>query len=62
VDDPCLYLVDIEPEAVLARFPIGHLTRELDIITYEAQLRVQHNVDDPESGLALRDSRVSSPD
>lgn len=53
-----LYLVDIESERVLAVFPIDHLSRELEVISLESRLRIDHGVDDPETGLALRDSRV----
>ena len=51
-----LYLVDIEREKPLAIFAVDHLAREGDVILYEAQLRAEHNVDDPASGLMLRDS------
>lgn len=50
-----LYLVN-EAEELLAIFSLDHLTRELEIISYEARLRASHNVDDPESGIVLRDS------
>lgn len=33
--------------------------RELDVIAYEGRLRVEHNIDDPESGLVLRDSSLA---
>ena len=51
-----LYLVDIETEEPLAIFVADHFDREGAVILYEAQLRAEHNVDDPASGLALRDS------
>lgn len=51
-----LYLVDIDTDEPLAIFSVDHLDREGEIIVYEAQLRAEHNVDDPASGLALRDS------
>ena len=51
-----LYLVDIETEEPLAIFVVDHFSREGEVILYEAQLRDKHNVDDPASGLALRDS------
>jgi len=51
-----LYLVDVETANPLAVFSVDHLAYEGDIILYEAQLRAEHNVDDPASGLALKDS------
>jgi hypothetical protein len=51
-----LYLVEVDTDEPLAIFPIDHLAREGDVILYEAQLRAEHNVDDPASGLVLRDS------
>jgi hypothetical protein len=51
-----LYLVDIETNQPLAIFSLEEFDREGEVILYEAQLRAQHNVDDAESGLALRDS------
>jgi hypothetical protein len=51
-----LYLVDIETEAVLAVFSLDDCDRELAAIAREKEIRARHRVDDPESGLALRDS------
>jgi len=51
-----LYLVNIETSEPLAIFSLEEFDREGEVILYEAQLRAQHNVDDAESGLALRDS------
>lgn len=51
-----LYLVDEDTGQPLAIFPIDHIAHEGYILTYEAQLRAEHNVDDPTSGLVLRDS------
>lgn len=52
-----LYLVAIETDEVLAIHPLDGL-HPLKAITAEAQLRATANVDDPESGLAIRDSDV----
>ncbi|MBK6801645.1 hypothetical protein [Novosphingobium sp.] len=54
-----LYLVDIETEKVLRVFSLDEFTRELEIISYESQLRTRYYIDDPETGLALRDSLLS---
>ena len=54
-----LYLVDIETEKVLRVFSLDEFTRELEIISYESQLRTRCYIDDPETGLALRDSLLS---
>lgn len=51
-----LYLVEMETGELLAIFSIDHLAREGEVIVYEAQLRAEHNVDDPASGLVLKDS------
>jgi hypothetical protein len=51
-----LYLIDIETEEPLAIFSIEECQSELEIISLEARVRAEHNVDDPASGLALRDS------
>lgn len=57
IPDRYFYLVDETTEDLLAIFPVGEeYQHELKIITLEAQLRAEHNVDDPLSGLALRDS------
>lgn len=54
-----LYLVDIKTEKVLRVFSLDEFTRELEIISYESQLRTRYYIDDPESGLGLRDSLLS---
>ena len=51
-----LYLVDAETGEPMVVFPIDHLTGEREVLVYEAELRVQHDVDDQESGLRLKDS------
>ena len=50
------YLVDIETDEPLAIFPIEHCRSALELFSIEARLRSEHNVDDPASGIALRDS------
>lgn len=57
--EPFFYLVDSESGRPLARFPFVTLTRELEIISFEKWLRAKHHVDDPATGLDLRDSRLS---
>lgn len=52
-----LYLTNDRNE-LLAIFPFDHIRRELEVISYEAEVRAKCNVDDPESGLSLVDSRV----
>lgn len=52
------YLVDIETEEPLAIFSTDDLDHYLHILTREAELRTKHRVDDPDSGLALRDSAL----
>jgi len=51
-----LYLADDDTGMPLAIFAVDHFDREGEVILYEAQLRAEHNVDDPASGLVLRDS------
>ena len=51
-----LYLVNVVTNEPLVIFPVDHLNREGEVIVYEAQLRAQHNLDDSESGVMLRDS------
>ena len=43
-------------EKVLRVFSLDEFTRELELISYESQLRTRYYIDDPESGIALRDS------
>lgn len=50
------YLVDVETDEPLAIFPIEDCRTALELISLEARLRSEHNVDDPASGIALRDS------
>jgi hypothetical protein len=51
------YLVDVEREELLAIHPADGLT-ELQVTMLEQRLRAEQHVDDPDSGLALRDSAV----
>lgn len=51
-----LYLVDVTDDFVVARFSLGHLEGEEAIEAYKQQLRQEHQVDEPGSGLELRDS------
>lgn len=50
------YLVDIETDQPLAIFSTDECRSALELNSLEARLRVEHNVDDPQSGLALRES------
>ncbi len=52
-----LYIVDISDDMVIARFPLTHLPDEAAIKAYAVELKLAHLVDEPGSGLALRDSR-----
>ena len=45
IPDNYLYLVDIETERVLAVFPIDQLSRELEVISLESQLRVEQSLE-----------------
>lgn len=45
-----LYLLKIDTDEALAAYSLNELTPELEIITFEAQIRAQEGVDDPESG------------
>lgn len=49
-----LYLVDIETDEPLAIFSLEDCRSALEANSLEARIRVQHGVDDPASGLALR--------
>lgn len=53
-----LYLVDTARDELLRIYSLDHLASEIEINSYEARLRAKHAVDDPESGLALRDSET----
>lgn len=51
-----LYLVDAATEEVLRIYSLDGFTREIEIILYEKDLRARLYIDDPETGLFLRDS------
>ena len=55
-----LYIVDMLDDLVVRRFPVTHLADEAEIRAYAAELKQAHRVDEPGSGLALRDSRAAS--
>lgn len=57
MEKPFLYLVDTRNDFVVARFPIDHLTTEDQVEALADQIKADNAVDDPESALALRDSR-----
>ncbi|GAB7553110.1 hypothetical protein NRB_26160 [Novosphingobium sp. 11B] len=50
------YLVDIETEEPLALFSADHCRGGRELHHLEARIRVDHDVDDITSGIALRDS------
>lgn len=52
-----LYIVDTLDDMVIARFPVAHLEGEEAIRAYGLELKIIHKVDEPDSGLVLRDSR-----
>lgn len=51
-----LYLIDVDDDVVIARFPVTHLDNEDAIAAYSEELRGQHGVDEPGCTLELRDS------
>lgn len=57
MEKPFLYLIDTRNDFVVARFPIDHLGFEDEVEAFAEQVRADNGVDDPESALALRDSR-----
>ena len=57
MDKPFLYLIDTRNDFVVARFPIDHLSFEDEVEEFAEKIRADNAVDDPESALALRDSR-----
>lgn len=57
IEKPFLYLIDTRNDFVVARFPIDHLTTEDAVEAFADQIKADNAVDDPESALALRDSR-----
>lgn len=50
-------LIDLDSGKVLHRFPIIKADG-MAVLVQERQLRAEHGVDDPTSGLALRDSAL----
>ena len=50
------YLADIDTDEPLAIFSLEDCRSALETNSFEARIRVQHGVDDPASGLVLRDS------
>ncbi|MBC2662693.1 GGDEF domain-containing protein [Novosphingobium flavum] len=57
MEKPFLYLIDTRNDFVVARFPIDHLETEPEVEAYMEQIKADNGVNDPESSLALRDSR-----
>lgn len=57
MEKPFLYLIDTRNDFVVARFPIDHLRFEDEVEAFAETIRADNAVDDPESALALRDSR-----
>lgn len=57
MDKPFLYLIDTRNDFVVARFPIDHLETEPEVEALAEQIKADNNVGDPDSALALRDSR-----
>jgi len=57
-DAPSLYfyLVDVETDQPIARFSVDGCETYAQLHALEARIRTRHNVDDPASGLALRDT------
>lgn len=50
------YLADIETDEPLAIFSLEDCRSAIEANSLEARIRIQHGVDDPASGLVLRDS------
>ncbi|MDE2620584.1 MAG: GGDEF domain-containing protein [Sphingomonadales bacterium] len=57
MEKPFLYLIDTRNDFVVARFPIDHLETEPEVEAYMEQIKADNGVNDPDSSLALRDSR-----
>ncbi|MBC2667931.1 GGDEF domain-containing protein [Novosphingobium piscinae] len=57
MDKPFLYLIDTRNDFVVARFPIDHLETEPEVEAFAEQIKLDNGVNDPDSSLALRDSR-----
>lgn len=55
-----LYIVDTRQDFVVARFPVTHLADENAVRAYAADLKQAHGIDEPDCGLALRDSRTTA--
>jgi diguanylate cyclase (GGDEF)-like protein len=57
IEKPFLFLIDTRNDFVVARFPIDHLECENEVEEFIVKIKADNNVDDPDSALALRDSR-----
>lgn len=57
IEKPFLYLIDTRNDFVVARFPIDHLEFEGEVEAFAEQICAENGVNDPDSALALRDSR-----